>query len=151
MSDTKTIDILNELLEREATDLVWRLREATCFVSWASTDEGIAMARLAGEVSEHQQWLVDTIHDLGGEPLPIIADINTSNLHFLEFDYVMPQVIEEKKQLLAAYEMAAGCVGGNPRAAEVISRIADRHRRHLDQLIRLTAKAQAISSATSKL
>ncbi len=134
MSVDATIEILNELLDQQSRSTLPRLGESEVFFTRASADERIAVQRMIDEDVEHRAWLVDAIIDLGGNPLPVRASIHSSNIHYLDLDYLLPAVHDDRKGIVAAYESAASQVGANPRAAEVIAKIATRLKRHIEQL-----------------
>ena len=89
---------------------------------------------------EHRAWLAESINDLGGDPLPGLADIRTTNVHYLELGYMLPRVLEERRQSLAFYESAAEQLSANERAAAEVARIVARKRRHVEQLSELIEK-----------
>lgn len=140
MDNTVVRDILNELLNAEARSLVPRLREYTLFVSWASADELRLVDRIVAEQREHQAWLFDAIVKLGGEPTPVRADMRSTLLHFLDLHHVLPRVLADKRRLAALFADAASGTGGNPVASQVIAKIADRHRVHLQQLEKFASR-----------
>ncbi len=128
---TKTLD---DLCHAEQRSLSPRLRESTVFVSWASTDEAEAVGEMVAEEHEHLGWLVEMISDLGESPTPCTADLHTANIHYLELDAMMPQLIQNKKQLISAYERASVVVSSDPAASDLVARIAERHKTHLARL-----------------
>ncbi len=142
MNAESDIEILNELLELEARGFLPRLRESLPFVSWSSAHERRILDRLIDERHQHAGWLVETIHGLGGDPLPVRADIRSTNIHYLDLAHLLPEILKNAKSVLAAYESAASHVSENPATADVITRISQRHRHHLEQLSQLTAKIE---------
>lgn len=142
MNNERAIRILNALLERESRSVLPRIREANPFVTWASAAERRMIDDMIREETEHRAWLVDAIRDLGGEPLPVSADIASTNIHFLDLSYVLPTVLEDRTRVLTAYETAASQAGTSPLAADVIARITDRHRRQIDRLNSAVARFQ---------
>ncbi|MEE9295770.1 MAG: hypothetical protein V3W34_12525 [Phycisphaerae bacterium] len=141
-----TIDILNELLKYESESVLHRLVESNAFVSWASADERQVVGRMVEEQDRHRQWLVEAIHKLGGEPRPVWADIGSTHIHYLELSFVLPKALDDRKRLLAAYEEAASQVTANQVAGEVISKVLEHHRRHVEQLVGLTDRLQHAAS-----
>ena len=145
MRNEAAIDLLNDLLQQEERSLLPRLRESTVFVSWASAGEHVVVERMIDEANEHRGWLVAAIIRLGGEPLPGLADIRSASIHFLELDFVLPQVVESHRGLLSVYEAAASEASLNPVTSEVVSRIIERHRKHGEQLDELASRAKSPS------
>ncbi|NOT00058.1 MAG: hypothetical protein HOP29_05480 [Phycisphaerales bacterium] len=140
METLDVIDVLNDLLAEETRSLLPRLHESIVFVSWPSADEQSAVARMIAEQREHPAWLVAAMNDLGGNPVPALPDIRSTNFHFVELSSVLPRILAEERRLLRAYESAGATIGDNVRAAQVIARVAERRRRHIDALARLTAR-----------
>jgi len=135
------IDVLNDLLAWEARNLLPHLRDSTVFLSWASADERRSVERMIDESLAHQARLVDTLTDLGATPLPATPDIHAAELHFLDLRFALRRVAARLKELVAAYEAAAGQVAGNKRASETVSEIAAAKRRHLDLVTRFVDRA----------
>ncbi len=142
MKSDDSVVVLNELLAYESRSLLPRLRESALFVSWAGADEQRIVTRIIDEGLEHQAWLVDAIEDLGGGLLPVTADIRSCNLHFLEFNYLLPNILKDVEARLAAYESASSQLAGNARAAELVSRITERVRDHALRLRKLRQNVQ---------
>lgn len=148
MNSFAAIDILNELLALESRHLLPRLRESTVFVSWASTDEQQELATMIDEQAEHRAWLVEAIDDLGGSPLPVLADIDSCDVHFLDVAYLLPRILANTEQVLASYEAAGAAVGDNPRAGSTLSSITERTQKHANRLRKLVARLQPEPPAT---
>lgn len=145
MKNESVIEILNELLTCESQSLLPRLGEAIIFVCWASADQQRAVSTMIDQGTEHRAWLVEAIRDLGGDPLPAGADIQSTNVHFLDLSFVLPRTTEDRKRLLALYESATAQVGAHALAGSVIARITERLGRHVEQLTDLMKKAVAPS------
>ncbi len=143
MDHDAVIEVLNELLAAESASLLPRLRESRVFVSWASADEVDDVQRILDEDQEHQGWIVEAINRAGGYPLPVRADINTTNLHYIELGFLLPRVLADRRKLLSYYESASGQVASHEASSEVVSRIAGRVRKHVDLLDKLTERAIA--------
>ena len=141
MENETIVQTLNELLAHESQSMLPRLGESTVFVSWASADEQQIVGRMIEEARENGARLVDAIRELGGEPLPVLADIQSTALHFLDLSHVLPAILNDCKRLLNLYESAAGQLGSSPLAGSVITEIIERHRKHVDQLAGLTERA----------
>lgn len=140
MNNEIVIEVLNELLAAESASLLPRLGQSEIFVSWATADDLDDVQRILAEDQEHQSWLVEAINNAGGDPLPVLADINTTNLHFLELGFVLPKALEDRRRLLRFYESAASQVASNPAASETVGKIADRVRKQVEKLEKLTAR-----------
>lgn len=141
MDNESVTDILNDLLAYESRSMLPRLGESTVFFSWASADDQRIVSSMAEEGTEHRAWLVQAIRDLGGEPFPVLADIHSTNLHYLDLSSVLPRTLQDGQHLLTLYESAAAQVGSNARAVSVIARITERLRCHVQQLGKLADQA----------
>ncbi len=137
MTTPRVIAVLNELLAAEGSNLLPYLANCTTFISWASADDVDLVQGMVDEEQEHLEWLVQLILDLRGSPGPRTGAIEAGSLHYVELHTLLPRIEQAETRVLARYEAAAGAVAGEPRAAALVSRIADRHRAHLDELRRL--------------
>ena len=146
MSNEAAIDLLNDLLQHEERSLLPRLRESRVFVSWAYAGELQAVQRMIDEENEHRRQLVEAITRLGGDPLPVSADIKSAGIHFLRLDFVLPRVVESHRSLRVAYETAASRTPSNPVVSEVVSSIIECHRKHGEQLEQLASRAKPPSA-----
>lgn len=134
MTNTTTIEILNELLALEQASLIRRVRESTPFVELASAAESEHMRRMADEVDEHVAALSSLILDLRGGVRPRTLDAHSAHLHFLELGHLLPRAIEDEQAITARYEAALQRLGGEPQAHARVSSILARHRRNVEQL-----------------
>jgi len=142
MDTAPVIDTLNDLLSYESTSLLPRLAESTIFVSWASAGDAECVSTIIVEEIEHQAWLVEAISDLGGDPASPSPDIRSAEVHFLDLGYILPRVLADRKRLLSAYESAAARIGANAHAADIIAKITQRHRRHLETITNMIQRAE---------
>ena len=58
----------------------------------------------------HERALVDLVMDLRGAPAPVAYDIDTTSYHYVTLEYLMPQIIQSVRTLIATYN-AAGTTG----------------------------------------
>ncbi len=128
------VDILNELLACEQCSLVVRLLESTVFVPQTSLDDLGIVQRMARAGEEHAAWLSGAILAYGSVPGPRIGDARSADLHFQELRRLRPRLTADRKDLVRKYELAAGRVDAQSDAAEVVSRILERHRQELTSL-----------------
>lgn len=131
---TPVIAVLNELLAAEQQNIAPRLFESTLFVSRLDVEAYDMACAMAQACREHCAALTELILDLGGQPAPRPADTSTADLHFLELHYVLPRLIADQQALERKYAFAAPRVAAEPRAAVLIGRILERHRRDLAQI-----------------
>lgn len=139
MNDNESIvAVLNELLSKESQSVLPRLAEAGSNVSWSSADEGIAVGRMIEECANHSDWLVSAIRKIGGEPRPMLADIGSTHLHYLELTFLLPHALEDCARNITAYQEAQPLVANNRIAGDVVSQVLEQHRQHKKQLASLT-------------
>lgn len=134
--------LLNELAHAEQGGLVARLTESTVFVSWASADEAEAVAEIVAEERQHVSWLIDLINDLGESPTHGRPDAGLTSIHFIELNYLIPRIIQNKRDLRDRYHNAVPKLSACPEAAALVGQIADRHSKHLATLEELTRNLQ---------
>lgn len=141
MSNERTVDILNDLLEAEFSTLSQHLGECSPFVSMQSAEDQALLKRIGAEAREHQQAVADLIFRLRGTPRPPRMPTELGSIHYLTLAYLMPQIIAGLKALVRRYETASGT--GNPEADALISRIAAKYR---TQLAELEGRHQALAA-----
>jgi hypothetical protein len=134
MDKRAIVYILNELLACEQCSLVVRLLESTVFVPQTSLDDLGIVKRMARAGEEHAAWLSDAILKCGSVPGPRIGDARSADLHFQELRRLRPRLTADRKDLVRKYELAAGRIVAQSDAAEVVSRILERHREELTSL-----------------
>ncbi len=123
-----------------------RLRESVVFVSWASADDADAVAGMIEQEQEHVAWLVEMISGFGESPTPCTADVHTTSIHYVELNYLMPRVIQSKRNSIAFYEQNAAAVSTNAEASTLVARITERHKSHLAQLNEMTGSLESAST-----
>ncbi len=138
---------LDQLCHAERRSLLPRLQESTVFVSWPSAEQADAVQEMIQEEQEHIAWLIEMINDLGESSTPCTADVRTTSIHYVELDYLMPRVIQSKRDVIEFYEQNAAAVWSSPAASELISRIIARHKA---QLAKLEAVSGELESAPTE-
>ncbi len=138
--------ILDRLSHAEQRSMLPRLRESVVFVSWASADDAGAVAGMIEEEREHVAWLVEMILDLGESPTPCTADVQTTSMHYVELNYMMPRVIQSKRNLIAFYEQNAAALSTSAEASALVARITERHQSHLAKLHQMTGSLESVST-----
>lgn len=134
MTDPQVIDVLNELLAREQRSWPARLFESTVFVSQLSVQDLRLVESMNRMATEHARWLAELILALGGTPGPRIDDVTTADLHFQELHHLLPRLVHEHELLVRRYTVAAERVTSEPQAAQLVTRILERHQQSLEQL-----------------
>jgi hypothetical protein len=139
-------DTLNRLLHAERGSLIGRLAESTAFISWTSAEEALALNDMIAQEREQVAWLLDLINDIGESPTPASPDINWTSFHFVDVRYFFPAVIEDLGRRISLCSETAARVAHHADSADVVNRLADRHRHHLDELKTMQAAMQASSN-----
>lgn len=135
------VEKLNRLLRAEYASLVHRLGEADPYVSWTSAADRALIERMVADERDHARELTNMILELRGAPAPPTFDTASAGAHFLQLDYLMPQVIASKRRLVVLYESTGPT--GDPRADALVARILAEHRRHCEELVRLRGGVSA--------
>ncbi len=151
MTDRRdVIEVLNDLLSLERSSLISHLLASTMFVSRAAAREDLAVRRMAGEIDEHQRWLVDAIVGLRGGVGPGRPDPRAAEMHYQELRHLLPEVIRNEERIVSAYERVLPKLAGSREAAATVTRILARHREHVTELssfVRASASAAGASAA----
>ena len=137
---------LDRLSHAEQRSMLPRLRESVVFVSWASADDADAVAGMIEQEQEHVAWLVEMMSGLGESPTPCTADVHTTSIHYVGLNYLMPRVVQSKRNSIAFYEQNAAAVSRNAEASALLARITERHKSHLDQLNEMTGSLESAST-----
>ena len=143
MNSRSLARILDELAHAEQRSILPRLQESTVFISWASTDEADAVKKMVAEQREHLAWLIELTNSLGESPTPCALDMGSTNIHYLELNYLMPRVIQDKHNLIQLYERSMPSVAGYAEAEALVARILERHRAQLATLEQLGQQLEA--------
>ena len=138
--------ILDRLCHAEQRSMLPRLRESVVFVSWASAGEADVVAGMIEQEQEHVAWLVEMMSGLGESPTPCTADVHTTSIHYVELNYLMPRVIQSKRNSIAFYEQNAAAVSTSAEASALVARITERHKSHLAQLNEMTGSLESAST-----
>lgn len=128
-----TIDVLNELLAAHKRSLLLRVMETSPFVSPADAALADTLRHIIAEETEHADWLVEAVVERGGSPVSALPDPRTASIHYVDLCYLLPRIVQDERRILRASEAAAERIK-DPAARELVTRIAERHRRHLDAL-----------------
>jgi rubrerythrin len=128
-----TINVLNELLAAHKRSLLLRVMETSPFVSSADAALADTLRHIIAEEAEHADWLVEAVVEREGSPVSAIPDPRTASVHYVDLRYLLARIVQDERRILRACEAAAERIE-DPAARELITRIAERHRRHLDAL-----------------
>ncbi|HPF38490.1 MAG TPA: hypothetical protein P5081_14380 [Phycisphaerae bacterium] len=110
MAAHSVIDTLNTLLAAEYASILPRLRQTDPFVTLDAAEDRETAYGLVQDSERHERALVDLVMDLRGAPAPVAYDIDTTSYHYVTLEYLMPQIIQSVRTLIATYN-AAGTTG----------------------------------------
>ena len=134
MDNPAAASALNRLLDAEQQSLVLRVAESTPFVSLEEVEVANVVRAMAGASKDHRAALTELILDLGGQPVPRRADLGTGNLHYLDLQAVLPQLLHAQETLVDSHKQIAPKLAGEPRAARLAAKILSRHESDLQRL-----------------
>ncbi len=143
MDNPSVAAVLNQLLDEEQQSLVLRVAESTPFVSLAEVAAGNLIRKMARTSRTHRAQLSELILDLGGQPVPRRADLNTGNLHYLDLFSMFPRLLEAQESLDNLYRQLTPKLASDRRAAALAGQILARHEADLQSLRRLVPAQQA--------
>jgi len=138
------VDTLNDLLGAEFVSLIPRLGEASPFVTWPATEDQALIRQMLADAQTHQRELTQLILALRGSPNPPRYDAEVGALHYVKLSYLMPEVIESVRRLIAAYESAGPT--GSAEADALIARHLKTYQQHLAHLEKLHTGGAATTS-----
>lgn len=139
--NVESVEILNELLERETESHVERFVESGHFHSWASARYVVNLRRMLSEQREHERWLTDELLRLGGVPLPRALGLRTAGTHYLDVENILPRIIHEKDALIELYRRAIETIPAHSRTGQLLARIRARHEQHVADIRQASAAA----------
>lgn len=128
----RAVQTLNRLLEAEYGSIVHRLAEADPFVTSAAADDQAAVRPMIAELNRHQRELTAMILKLRGAPVPPRYPTALGGVNYLSLTFLMPQVIAGTAKLVQTYQREG--TTGHPESDELIGRILQDHKRHLEEL-----------------
>lgn len=137
MPDPNLVRRIDDMHALECASLVLRVTESASYVPPDDLDDAAALEQMADEHREHQRWLVELLDRLDATPGPRRVDTASADLHYNRIESLLPRFIENEKKLIQSYEKTAAQVADEPQAAELLTRIASRHREHLSRLEQL--------------
>lgn len=141
MSNLEVASTIDALRALETRSLVQRLDESELYVTEADLSDAAALSEMAEDERRHLQQLGLLLDVLHATPGPRRVQALSGHMHFVKPHVLIPEVIEDKKRLLAAYEAAAHGVAGIPQAADAVATITADHRAHIERLEGLHAQA----------
>lgn len=99
-------DDLNALLATERCSLVRHLEEAPPYLSPSSFRAWCDIESMAGTSDAHAAKLSALLMQLDLHERPNTFEQNVAFLHYLDVQALLPQLLDEKKRQIAAYERA---------------------------------------------
>ena len=79
---------------------------------------------MLADVEAHERDLIEMITSLRGAPMTPRYSTETSGLHYIKLDYIMPAVIDSVRQLIGIYE-SVGATGHSASDALIARNLAN--------------------------
>ncbi len=134
MNADEAVRALEELLRAESGSLTAHLGDAHPYVGWESGVDPLLFAQILEDQRRHVERLAGAILQLGGVPRAAPPDARMTRLHYVDADYLLPLLIEDKRRLIGLYDRVAPRVAEEPGACEVVARNRAGHAAHLQRL-----------------
>ena len=130
------IDTLNSLLEAEQTNIFRFMGEGYPYLNRANVDVRVRLQEMVKTIERRAAQLADQIEALGGVPNfgPFGVDREEQYLAFLSLKFLLPKLVEAKKQMIERYENAIRVVRGSEEAKSLLTRLLEEHRAQLKTL-----------------
>lgn len=135
------VDELNILLAAEYMSLAPRLREISPFIPLDAADDQRVVKQLVEDAQDHEHNLANLIIRLRGAPVAPRFSTRNTNAHYVNLEYLMPALIENLRELVAAYERVGST--GVAVADQLIGRHLEDYQRHLAALEKMHANLLA--------
>ncbi|MDB5310022.1 MAG: hypothetical protein JWO38_4224 [Gemmataceae bacterium] len=128
---------LQDVFRRESRSLLQYVRGAAPYASGTDRKLLDAVQRVATE----ETAAIETLGEFLGArrvPLPYLGSfpVAFTDLNFVGIRYLIPKIIAEQKQDLAALEVDVGVLT-DPDAGSAVRQLVDAHQRHLAELEQL--------------
>lgn len=137
------IAVLNALIRAERAGIGPRLVEAGVFVEDRSEKVYALVDLLAQAAAEHAADLSRLVLERGRTPPAHAVDLRLADVHFQEVGHLLPRIAAEEEELLRKYDRALGLLKDDPEAADVVTRLRDRHRALLAEARKLASPGTA--------
>lgn len=138
-------DELSDLLSREQHSLATHLEEATPYLSPRTYKLWRRIAAVIHADTDHVDRLTQLLDRLELPMRPRPLDTDVAAWHYARVEALLPLLIDEKRQHIAAYERAISHAGNDEViASELRTLLADNHR----ELAELEAVASDLAPAT---
>lgn len=130
------VDTLNALLEAEQSSIFRFMGEGYPYLNRATVDVRRPLQEMVDTIETRAGSLADQIESLGGVPTfaPRGIDREEQYLAFLSLKFLLPKLVEAKKQMIERYENAIRAVRGSEEAKALLTRLLDEHRAQLKTL-----------------
>jgi hypothetical protein len=140
------VDTLNALLEAEQTSIFRFMGEGYPYLNRATVDVRRPLQEMVNTIEMRARALADQIESLGGVPTfaPRGIDREEQYLAFLSLKFLLPKLVEGKKEMIERYENATKAVRGSDEGATeakaLLARLFDEHRVQLKTLEEAAAR-----------
>lgn len=139
MGDQQVLDVLSDLLAAVETSPHEYVFEATPFLSPLGAEEALQVRDMDRQEHNFAADLANVLLELGGTPRLRPPDRETADLYYLDFRFLLREVLASKRKLLAQCEAALDALREEPAARDVVSRLAAAEREHVATVERFAA------------
>ena len=139
------VDTLNALLEAEQSSIFRFMGEGYPYLNRATVDVRRPLQEMVDTIETRAGALADQIESLGGVPTfaPRGIDREEQYLAFLSLKFLLPKLVEAKKEMIERYENAIKAVRGREEATGILTRLLEEHRAQLKTLEEAAARVAA--------
>src|SRR2546423_3461338 len=139
------VDTLNALLEAEQSSIFRFMGEGYPYLNRATVDVRRPLQEMVNTIETRAAALADQIESLGGVPTlaPRGIDREEQYLAFLSLKFLLPKLVEAKKEMIERYENALKSVRGSEEAKVLLTRLLEEHRAQLKTLEESAARVAA--------
>jgi rubrerythrin len=138
--DDQTYSLLAEIARRESRTLLQYVRDS---YPWITLEERDEMAEVRTMIEEEKQGVGDLVRFIlrQHQPMPYIDSYPASftSLSFVSLDHLIPLLSTHEREGLHRLEREVGALR-DPEAKELVQKIVDMKRRHLETLQSLATK-----------
>lgn len=125
--------LINRLLAIEMRSFMRHLDESKPYLDLSSVQAWERIKALSHTSIEHGEKLVAMLKELDQEPEAASFNSNVAGMHYLRLDAILPTLIDEEKQQIAAYRLAISACAGTPQAKQ-LSTMLDENVHQLHEL-----------------
>lgn len=129
------VNELSSVLATEQRGLVCHIANATPYVSPKTYKLFVALKEMAHQGIDHAQRITQFMQRHELQPKAVTFDAQVANFHFVSLESVLPELISEKQNQIAAYQRAIEHLGDDlPDARDELQALLNENKRQLTEL-----------------